>query len=257
MGDNRNDINSPTGNSPNQTYIDPDREKVDSRISNEPEVDPDTQCGACGYRPRCLRPFNNLKMFAVVISCYSLFGTINFSYYSAVIYQIEKAYGLSSSVTGFLKNVDNIGFALCVICVGHIFRYANKPRVFFVASLGSSLAVLLFAFPHFIFGYDSPTFGNFDNSTLSKSEQDESRFLCGADASQNQNELCESVDKMRTFNVGALAIFLASEMLQGMFNSPKYSLSLTYMDDNAKDQSPKYFCRSIKLCNYNYLRNCI
>ena len=36
-------------------------------------------------------------------------------------------------------------------------------------------------------------------------------------------------------------MFILSEMLQGMAQSPKFSLSMTYMDDNAKDKSPFFF----------------
>ena len=53
---------------------------------------------------------------------------------------------------------------------------------------------------------------------------------------------CNTLDGMQNFHIGALIIFLTSELLQGMCNSPKYSLSLTYIDDNVKDNSPKYFC---------------
>ena len=47
--------------------------------------------------------------------------------------------------------------------------------------------------------------------------------------------------KLRSFNGGALGLFILSEMLQGMAQSPKFTLSMTYMDDNAKDKSPFFF----------------
>jgi len=43
------------------------------------------------------------------------------------------------------------------------------------------------------------------------------------------------------FNGGALALFVISELLQGVANSPKPTLSLTYLDDNAKERSPIFF----------------
>ncbi len=46
---------------------------------------------------------------------------------------------------------------------------------------------------------------------------------------------------MKAINTGALAIFIISELLQGLAQSPKFTLSMTYMDDNAKNNSPRYF----------------
>ena len=40
---------------------------------------------------------------------------------------------------------------------------------------------------------------------------------------------------------GALALFVISELLQGMANAPKITMTVTYIDDNTKDQSPVHF----------------
>ena len=43
------------------------------------------------------------------------------------------------------------------------------------------------------------------------------------------------------FSEGAVALFVVSQLMLGMSLSPSSSLTMTYMDDNARDQSPKYF----------------
>ena len=40
---------------------------------------------------------------------------------------------------------------------------------------------------------------------------------------------------------GAMALFVISELLQGMANAPKITMTVTYIDDNTKDQSPAHF----------------
>ena len=70
----------------------------------------------------------------------------------------------------------------------------------------------------------------------------ERKYLCGS--GNLREEICDNIGKMKTVNVGALAIFITSELLQGIFGSPKYSLSMTYIDDNTKKNSPVYFCKT-------------
>jgi len=114
--------------------------------------DRETQCGLGSWRPRYLRPCGNLWCFTGALSIMSLLGSGNFTYYVAVITQIERRFGLSSQTTGFIKNVDNIGFMLVVMAVAHLGRYANKPLILGVSCLLSGVAIFLFAVPHFIYG---------------------------------------------------------------------------------------------------------
>ena len=63
----------------------------------------------------------------------------------------------------------------------------------------------------------------------------------GVDESLEDPSGCGSRSMLLDFNGGALALFIISELLQGMANSPKPTMSLTYMDDNARERSPIFF----------------
>jgi len=52
---------------------------------------------------------------------------------------------------------------------------------------------------------------------------------------------CEARSALFEFNEGAVALFILSQLMLGVASSPTSSLTMTYMDDNARDQSPKYF----------------
>ena len=52
---------------------------------------------------------------------------------------------------------------------------------------------------------------------------------------------CSARSVLLPLNVGALVVFIISEIMQGMAQSPKFTLSITYMDDNAKKNSPIYY----------------
>ena len=199
----------------------------------------ETRCGVFGWRPKFLQVLANIRAFTATVGLITIFANINLSYYTAVITQIEKQFGLSSSMTGFLKNVDNIGYLSTVLFVSHFCRYSNKPRLFSVCTVLVALAVAMFSLPHFIYGRGIKTFTS--NTTYNISDiHKENLCRIGADPG-SEDDICNRRSTLSPFNVGAFAIFIASEILQGMASSPKGALSMTYMDDNAGQDSPKYF----------------
>ena len=114
--------------------------------------DDETRCGIGPWRPTCLQPLGNMWCFTAAMSMMSVFNGANFAYYVSVITQIERRFGLSSRTTGFIKNIDNIGFMLTVLAVSHLGRYGNKPRIIVISGFLSGLAIFMFAIPHFIYG---------------------------------------------------------------------------------------------------------
>ncbi len=218
--------------------------KEDSDASEDDYDEKELQCGVGSYRPSYLQKCANMQLFTTIMSFWSLFGAINFSYYTAVITQIERAYGLSSAVSGFIKNVDNIGYLATVMIFSHFCRYSNKPRLFAGATVCSSAAIFIFALPHFIFGpttVESQTFMNSTSSSNVTQYTAKPVEYCDGVIQQENEDFCRSYGSMKSIHTGALAIFIISEILQGLANSPKFTLSLTYMDDNAKNKSPRYF----------------
>ena len=206
----------------------------------------ETQCGFGSWRPRCLQPCGNLWCFTAALCVMTVLANGHFTYYVAVITQIERRFGLSSQTTGFIKNVDNIGFMLTVLAVGHLGRYGNKPLILGVSSLLSAVAIFLFAVPHFIYGgpgtglHASATVWN-ASSTLERSPSGQFEICDAVDESLRDPSGCSSRSMLLDFNGGALALFIISELLQGMVDSPKPTMSLTYLDDNAKERSPIFF----------------
>lgn len=199
-------------------------------------------CGLGGWRPSWLQPMANLKFFTFSLSMLMVFGSMNFTYYIAVLTQIEREYGLSSTMTGFIKNLDNIGYMASVLLVTHFCRYANKPRLLSGANMLSAVAVFLFAAPYFIYGSNDPA-----NIELSHgNETVEGPNLCVQANNLDDPALADQCGAkknplLRPFNAGALAFFVVSELIQGICSSPKYALTITFMDDNARKTSPAYF----------------
>jgi len=111
-----------------------------------------TQCGLGSWRPVSLRPFGTIWSFTAAVSMLWVVAGIDVTYYSAVIPQIERRFGLSSSLSGFIRNVDNVGYMVVILAVSHLGRYANKPRILAASSLLSAISILVFAVPHLLYG---------------------------------------------------------------------------------------------------------
>jgi len=217
---------------------DGDHEDQHQQLSGDDEI----QCGIGPWHPRCLQPLGNIWCFTAALCFMSMFGTANFTYYTAVMTQIERCFGLSSQTTGFIKNLDNIGFVLTVVIASHLGRYGNKPRILVISSCLFSIAIFIFAIPHFIYGGPGTSFQT-SLATLNTSSTVERRQfeVCdGVDESMEDPSGCSSRNTLMDFNTGAMACFIISELLQGMANSPRTTLSLTFLDDNAKQRSPVF-----------------
>ena len=213
--------------------------------------DEDTRCGVWSWRPSWLQRFANLGAFTFVLSVMNLWNGVFNAYFNAIVTSIENRFGLSSSTMGFLKNADNIGYLCTIMILSHFCRYANKPKLFTFACITSGIATLLFAFPHFMYGAgDSLSVAGHVNGTLMRSPGRFARFrgpraltyFCDTSEATSvaQKLVCEQkgvFNALGTFNAGALAFFIISQLIQGVSNAPCFTLSVTYMDDNAKGSS--------------------
>ena len=209
----------------------------------------DTVCGVGSWRPAWLQCFANLGTFTFVLSVINLLNGIFNTYFNAVITSIENRFGLSSSMMGFLKNIDNIGYLCSIMIISHFCRYANKPKLFTFACVSSAIATVLFAIPHFIYGAGTQVdlnklTTNYTTEKIVKAKESLSYFCDTSEkAATFQQAQCEQVgtgNAFGTFNAGALAFFVISQLVQGVSNSPCFTLSITYMDDNAKKNSTLY-----------------
>ncbi len=200
-------------------------------------------CGIGSWRPSFLQKFADMRLLTMVLAIMSLLNGVVFAYYNAVITSIENRFGLSSSIMGFVKNVDNIGYVLSIVLVSHFCRFANKPRLFACACVLSAVSTALFGFPHFIYGSGDIIESEVlvvDNETTTVKET--FTQFCDQSTNQTGSDLCgKGSNLLGKFNAGALFFFIASEFLQGVSNSPAVSLGITYVDDNMGSKSPKYF----------------
>ena len=210
-----------------------------SQISRPtPESVQTTECGLLRWRPSFLKPCAGLAGFTAIISLCQIFGGVNFSYYTSVLSQIEKQYGLPSSMSGIIKNCDNIGFMLTVLLFSHFCRNWNKPILFAVTNAVAALAVFLMMLPHFIL---TGSHRMDSESQIDEFNQTQMNFeFCSLERNVTDDATCQTELEQR-FNPAALAIFICANLLQGMSRSPHATLSLTYMDDADRDSVPKYF----------------
>jgi len=127
------------------------RQPKNARTGTEREPR-ETRCGLGSWRPAALRPCGTVWSFTAAVSMLWVIAGVSVTYYSAVVAQIERRFGLSSALAGFIRNVDNVGYMLVILAVSHLGRYANKPRILAASAVLAAVSVLVFALPHFVYG---------------------------------------------------------------------------------------------------------
>ena len=219
-------------------------------ISKEDESEPPAKCGLGGWRPQPLQRFANIRMLTLVLTLSGMFRSMKDYYITSVLTTVERQFGFPSSLTGIIKNTDNIGFMAAVMIVNHVFRNSNKPRIFTISILLTSLGIFMMAIPHFYYGVpemDLPSNSSLLPGHLSNASQSASS-LCrlsphGAlgPLSTPDDKNCGKKDSFGKFNLGAFVILIVAQLIIGMATTPMSALSLTFIDDNvSKKNSPAY-----------------
>ncbi|XP_067672256.1 solute carrier organic anion transporter family member 5A1-like [Haliotis asinina] len=181
-----------------------------------------------GRRRRCL---NNILCFTAVFSVSSLVLEAVKSYTVSQITALEKQFGLSSVRSGLLLSCNEIGYLSAIFFFSHFGGKRFIPRILsctlVVFGIASSMSGLL----HFMNPVSLPTLEDLD-SNYSSSQRVR---LC--QDSVQEHERCPATKDQATNNERWMYNVLAVLMvLLGVGKSPRFSLGLTYVENNARDK---------------------
>lgn len=174
------------------------------------------------------------------------------------ITSIEKAFGLSSSETGWLLTVWEIGYAVVAVIATYFATRVHLPRTIGVATVICGISGLVFALPHFVAFSDNVLSGKGKtaaNITLPKNNIRHSQ-LCVLDnpgfnsaLPENETTLEENItvsdkagdQKIASSKTLAFVLFNIGMFLQGAGKAPCYPYSSQYIDDNVDKQKTGFY----------------
>ncbi|XP_046573042.1 solute carrier organic anion transporter family member 2A1-like [Haliotis rubra] len=181
-----------------------------------------------GCRRRC---FNNILWFTAVLGMTALLlGSVK-HYTTSQITALEKQFGLSSTKSGLLLSCNEIGYLSASFFFSHFGGRRFIPRILSGAMVLYGIASLMCGMLHFMDPVSPPSVddlaSNYSSSQRVRLCQDSVQEHERCPASKDQ-----ATDKGRwMYNV--LAVLIA---LQGVGKSPRFSLGLPYVENNARDK---------------------
>ncbi|EDO28648.1 predicted protein [Nematostella vectensis] len=183
------------------------------------------QFGWLAFRPKWLKLLNSPKWFLFFLVMYFFTQSIVVNgVYSVSISTIEKRYGYSSSLTGFLTSSFDIAALVLTPLVSFLGARRKKPVWCGVGLLTMGIGMLIFFLPHVFSGrYEAGA----------ESESGLSTGLCNSTSVNS----CEYTSG----NKGYVPLFVLGMLVMGSGATPMIALGIPYMDENVKAKaSPMY-----------------
>ncbi|KAM9332886.1 solute carrier organic anion transporter family member 2B1 isoform 2-T3 [Pholidichthys leucotaenia] len=184
-------------------------------------------------RPR--RLFNSIKFFVFCHSLLQLAQLLVSGYMKSSISTIERRYGLSSQKSGLLAAFNEVGNTILIVFVSFFGSRVHRPRYIGGGALLASLASLLMAMPHFLFG-------PYKYTDHMASSRDNSSNLCqsgSSTASLFSNQTC--LEQHGSSQQVVYPLLLLAQLLLGIASVPIQPFGISYIDDYAsKKNSPLY-----------------
>ena len=189
--------------------------------------------------------FGGINSFIAFFGVLSLLSSSFFTIMISQISNLEKAFGLSSSESGWMLTTWEMGYVVSTVIASYFARRAHLPRTIGVATIVIGLTGFLFALPHFV-AFSEPRIT--ENETLSaKSTTEDDVTLC----TFNQQASNSSSDESYAATVGhfvktsskmtAYVLFIVANIIQGAAKAPRYPYSAKYVDDNVDKQKTGFY----------------
>ncbi|VDP14777.1 unnamed protein product [Soboliphyme baturini] len=197
----------------------------------------DEKCGLLCWKPRSIQRLADIRLFTFIMCLVIAVQGTYLGYAVGVLTNIEKRFEISSSMSGTLLSMYDIGHTTTVLFVGHFLAQRHKPRCTGVGVLLSGLAMFMLALPNFLFG---PT--SFDRQFIDGQEEYINSSTCNPDRTlAEQEDSLHDQGCKRFMHNGAYVILALSQLLAGIAAAPFNTLAYIYVDDNVNTrQSPFY-----------------
>ncbi|XP_066476749.1 solute carrier organic anion transporter family member 2B1 isoform X1 [Tiliqua scincoides] len=180
----------------------------------------------------CKNPFYSIQFFVFCQGFLHFTQLLTSSYMKSSISTIEKRFGLSSQMSGFIVSFNEVGNTVLIIFVSYLGSRVHRPRLIGCGAILVSLAAFIISLPHFI---TEPY--EYDRSVSVKSNITDICLPGKPDSAQSDQ--CSS-KKAQEFEVVLFLIFLG-QLLMGIGTVPIQPFGISYIDDFAsKTNSPLY-----------------
>ncbi|KAK3766324.1 hypothetical protein RRG08_044515 [Elysia crispata] len=240
-------------------------------VAGAVDGDLDTRCGFWLFQASFLQPCARIECFTAFYSLTALITSTLNVYVNSQITTLERQFGFSSTQTGLIMAANDVGFLVCVLFVSYSASNFHIPRSLGVAVTIFGLSGLVCCLPFFLFR------SYIDAMVATVTDTGSGSLTSGAAGSDGPGQsvgmfgdLClpnrtviqapdssaaapiDPPDHVRGLPshavTASLAIIFVGMMLQGFGKSPRYSFTVTYVDDNTGKTNTGFYMGIIIAC---------
>ncbi|GMR33869.1 hypothetical protein PMAYCL1PPCAC_04064, partial [Pristionchus mayeri] len=190
------------------------------------------------WRPS-LNIFVGLMLLVIAIQgCY-------LGYVVGMLTTLEKRFGISSSPSGALLSIYDVGHTVAILAVGWFGEKAHQPRITGIGVLLSALSMFLLALPALCFGTvpdDEFHEEKYKLLYIEDSKCDSTRFI-------TDNGDCR---REKTEHTTALVLLSVGQLLAGIFSAPFNTLAYVFIDNNIEDRRRSPFILGLLTSMYAF-----
>lgn len=202
--------------------------------------------GYFSFTPSCLQVFNRAVCVLVFLTASNTIASGTYNGLSgAVQSSIETRFQLTSTQSSWIMT----SFDVAAIFSSFLFTYigsnpkCHRPRVITIGLIGTSLACVLYALPHFTTDVYIPSGDAYETDDLCRDRSDE--------------DICENATSSFVFDTHSsldnyLAVFIIARVLISFGITPITMLGLTYLDDCVSKETFSFYSGKLFLFYYQF-----
>ncbi|XP_021009819.1 solute carrier organic anion transporter family member 1A1 [Mus caroli] len=182
------------------------------------------------------RFFSKMKVFLMALTCAYLAKSLSGVYMNSMLTQIERQFGIPTSIVGFITGSFEIGNLLLIVFVSYFGRKLHRPIMIGIGCVVMGLGCFLMASPHFLMGrYKYETTISPTSNMSSKS------FLCMENRTQTLKSAQDPTECVKEIKSLMWIYVLVGNTMRGIGETPIMPLGISYIEDFAKSEnSPLY-----------------
>nr|AAO45090.1 solute carrier family 21 member 1 [Mus musculus] len=182
------------------------------------------------------RFFSKMKVFLMSLTCAYLAKSLSGVYMNSMLTQIERQFGIPTSVVGFITGSFEIGNLLLIVFVSYFGRKLHRPIIIGVGCVVMGLGCFLMASPHFLMGRYK-----YETTISPTSNLSSNSFLCIENRTQTLKPTQDPTECVKEIKSLMWIYVLIGNTMRGIGETPIMPLGISYIEDFAKSEnSPLY-----------------
>ncbi|XP_052028724.1 solute carrier organic anion transporter family member 1A4 [Apodemus sylvaticus] len=183
-----------------------------------------------------VRCFSKIKAFLMALTLAYVSKSLSGIYMNSMLTQIERQFGIPTSIVGLINGSFEIGNLLLIIFVSYFGTKLHRPIMIGLGCAVMGLGCFLISLPHFLMGrYE------YETTILPTSNLSSNSLVCMENRTQTLKTTQDPTECVKEMKSLIWIYVLVGNIIRGIGETPIMPLGISYIEDFAKSEnSPLY-----------------